>query len=127
MGETNPAATQSDVQPIDLQATRDSWHEEKEPAPTNEQIEHMLSQFDDAEIRDCLRSLAQAVALSWDVIEDTAAWHALRNWLATAELYSDPDSLRDLVAARKSAEAGNVTAWEDVKQELAFTTQVPAN
>ncbi len=118
MGETNPAATQSDVQPVDLRATRDNWHEEKEPAPTNEQIEHMMSQFDDAEIRDCLRSLAQAVALSWDVIEDTAAWHALRNWLATAELYSDPDALSDLVAARKSAEAGNVTAWEDVKQEL---------
>ena len=118
MVETNPAATQSDVQPLDLRATRDRRQKEKEPAPTNEQIEHMISQFDDSELRDCLRSLAQAVALSWDVIEDTAAWHALRNWLATAELYSDPDSLHDLVAARKSAEAGNVTSWEDVKQEL---------
>lgn len=118
MVETNPASTQSEVEPFDLRATRDSWHGEKEPAPTNEQIEHMISQFDDSEIRDCLRSLAQAVALSWDVIEDTAAWHALRNWVATAELYSDPDSLHDLLAARKSAEAGNVTSWEDVKQEL---------
>ncbi len=118
MGETNPAATQSEVQPVDLRATRDNWQEEKELAPTNEQIEHMMSQFDDAEIRDCLRSLAQAVALSWDVIEDTAAWHVLRNWLATAELYSDPNALNDLLAARKSAEAGNVTAWEDIKQEL---------
>ena len=33
----------------------------------------------------------------------------------------------DLVAARESTEAGNVTAWEDVKQELDFTSQVPAN
>ena len=118
MVETNPATTESDVQPLDLRASRDSWQEEKEPAPTNEQIEHMISQFDDSELRDCLRSLAQAVALSWDVIEDTAAWHTLRNWLATAKLYSDPDSLNDLLAARKSAEAGNVTAWEDVKREL---------
>ena len=118
MVETIPAATKSEVQPFDLKATRDNWHEEKEPAPTNEQIEHMISQFDDSEIRDCLRNLAQAVALSWDVIEGTSAWQALRNWLATAELYSDPDSLNDLLAARKSAEAGNVTSWEELEKEL---------
>ncbi len=118
MVETVLASAKPEVQPFDVRATRDNWHEEKEPAPTNEQIEDMISQFDDSEVRACLRSLAQAVALSWDVIEDTAAWQALRDWLATAELYSDPNSLNDLLDARRSAEAGNVTSWEDVKKEL---------
>ena len=91
---------------------------EDDPPPSNAEIDGMIDQLDAADMREALRDLARGIALEWNTNGESAARQALSDWLATAEVLADPESLTALLAARQSVERGEGTPWEELRADL---------
>ena len=99
--------------------------------PVEEDITGMLAFLPPGELVDAFRDVCRGVIELWPRILGSQAQCALSDWIATAELHSDPALLADLQEQESALERGEGVDWDEYRHTLPYpdssqSTALPA-